>query len=105
MKMDGYIAIELHGGTEKMTFAVEQKGKKMNDYISRSEAIEWCLEGLNNMPGAQLEIVRCNQCEYYQGVHGVQGHAPCDYWKSSGVMYNWYCSQGKYYKDGGINEL
>lgn len=27
-------------------------------------------------------LIRCNECEYYQGVHGVIGHAPCSYWKS-----------------------
>ena len=27
----------------------------MDDLISRQEAIEWCLEGLNNMPSAQPE--------------------------------------------------
>ena len=27
----------------------------MTDYISRQDAIEWCLEGLNNMPSAHPE--------------------------------------------------
>ena len=30
----------------------------MNDNISRQEAIEWCLEGLNNMPSAEPKTGR-----------------------------------------------
>ena len=43
-------------------------------------------------------LVRCLECKYYQGVHRVQGHAPCSHWKSGGVMWNWYCSQGERYE-------
>lgn len=35
----------------------------MEDFISRKKAIEWCLEGLNNMPSAQQEM-RCEDCDY-----------------------------------------
>ena len=35
----------------------------------------------------------CNQCRYYEGVHGVQGHAPCLHWNIGGVMWNDYCSR------------
>lgn len=35
----------------------------------------------------------CNQCLYYDGVHGVQGHAPCWHWNIGGVMWNDYCSR------------
>ncbi len=30
-----------------------QKGEPMDDLISRQAVIDWCLEGLNNMPPAQ----------------------------------------------------
>lgn len=36
---------------------------------------------------------QCNQCRYYEGVHGVQGHAPCLHWNIGGVMWNDYCSR------------
>ena len=39
---------------------------------------------------AQPEI--CNHCEHYEGVHGYQGHAPCTFWHSGGVLWNDYCS-------------
>ena len=39
-----------------------------------------------------LMEVQCNKCKHYQGVHNVQGHAPCDYWQSGGVLWNDYCS-------------
>lgn len=42
--------------------------------------------------------IHCNKCKHYQGVHGVQGHAPCSYWKSGGVLWNWYCSQAEPYQ-------
>ena len=43
------------------------------------------------------EQIHCNQCKYYDGVHGVMGHAPCTFWKFGGVLYNWYCSQAERY--------
>ena len=33
----------------------------------------------------------CNQCKYYEGVHGVQGHAPCSFWNEGGVLWNDSC--------------
>lgn len=43
----------------------------------------------------------CNQCRYYEGVHGVQGHAPCSFWKIGGVLWNDFCSR---YEKGGEAE-
>lgn len=38
--------------------------------------------------------MQCNQCKYYEGVHNVQGLAPCSYHNIvGGVLWNWYCSQ------------
>lgn len=34
------------------------------DTISRRAAIEWCIEGLNNMPSAGPEIIRCKDCKH-----------------------------------------
>lgn len=44
-------------------------------------------------------LPKCNQCKYYEGVHNVQGHAPCEYHKIGGVLWNWYCSQFEADKD------
>lgn len=33
-----------------------------------------------------LNIVRCNECKYYDGVHKVTGHAPCKYWNAGSVL-------------------
>lgn len=54
------------------------------------------VEDLKNLPSVQPAI-QCNQCKYYEGVHNFQGHAPCSYWKSGGVLWNWFCSQGEVY--------
>ena len=35
----------------------------------------------------------CNRCKYYDGLHNIQGHAPCNYHKIGGVLWDWYCSQ------------
>lgn len=35
----------------------------------------------------------CNQCRYYEGVHGVKGHAPCSFWGIGGVLWSDYCSR------------
>lgn len=43
----------------------------------------------------------CNQCRYYDGVRGVQGHAPCWHWNIGGVMWNDYCS--RFEKEGDEN--
>lgn len=46
-----------------------------------------------------IKVVRCNECEWYQGVHGVQGHAPCE-WFNKQVLWNDFCSNGEPYKGG-----
>ena len=38
---------------------------------------------------------QCNRCYYYEGVHNVQGHAPCSKWNIGGVLWNDYCSRFK----------
>lgn len=46
-----------------------------------------------------IKVVRCNECKWYQGVHGVQGHAPCE-WLNKQVLWNDFCSNGEPYKGG-----
>lgn len=46
-----------------------------------------------------IKVVRCNECKWYQGVHGVQGHAPCE-WFNKQVLWNDFCSNGEPYKGG-----
>lgn len=41
--------------------------------------------------------VQCNDCKWYQGVHGVQGHAPCELFNKQ-VLWNDFCSKGESYK-------
>lgn len=55
------------------------------------EAFKMAITALENEP------VHCSECKYYQGVYGVAGHAPCSYWKSGKVMWDWFCSQGDRY--------
>lgn len=57
---------------------------------------------LNSPISIQAEmvaVVRCNDCKWYQGVHGVQGHAPCE-WLNKQVLWNDFCSNGEPYKGG-----
>ena len=41
-----------------------------------------------------VEVVRCNECTRYQGVHGVKGHAMCKRWESN-VLWDNFCSYGE----------
>lgn len=88
---------------------------KYGDLISRQEVCDWLEWYMNDafkrgyepsvfyafvyirqeLQPAQPEIIYCNQCKYYQGGHGCPGHAPCDYWHSGGVMWNWFCSRAE----------
>ena len=43
---------------------------------------------------AAVEVVRCNECTRYQGVHGVKGHAICKRWESN-VLWDNFCSHGE----------
>lgn len=58
--------------------------------------LEWLIEKHYK---AKPEPNRCNQCKYYEGVHNVQGHAPCSFLKCGGVLWNWYCSNYEPYKE------
>ncbi len=53
------------------------------------EHLGWLLEKYYK---AKPEPNRCNQCKYYEGVHNVQGHAPCSFLKCGGVLWDWHCS-------------
>lgn len=46
-----------------------------------------------------IDLVRCNECKFYEGVHGCMGHAPCSYWNVGGVLWNDYCSYGERRED------
>ena len=60
-------------------------------------------EMIQNMNGQDLRLHgECNQCQYYESVHGVQGHAPCSFWRIGSVLWNDYCS--RYKKEGEVNE-
>lgn len=41
----------------------------------------------------EVEDRRCNHCRHYQGVHNVQGHAPCALHNIGGVMWDDSCKQ------------
>lgn len=51
----------------------------MNDLISRQAAIEWCLEGLNNMPSAEPELKKGQWIVKEQFVNSPE-------------FYSWQCS-------------
>ena len=53
---------------------------------------------INELPIVKPDIVRCNQCKYYEGVHNVMGHAPCSFWKIGGVLWNDFCSKAELFR-------
>lgn len=62
------------------------------DCISRQEAIDWCLEGLNNMPSARPEIIRCKDCKNSE--HWYADRRRCFLWAEDGISVfdNGFCS-------------
>lgn len=46
----------------------------------------------------KLDHERCNECKYYDGVHGVQGHAPCKFWGLGAVLWDDSCRRFKQYE-------
>lgn len=62
------------------------------NYGTLLDMIRW-IRDLPSVTSQELIHDKCNQCKYYEGVHNVQGHAPCSYHKIGGVLWNWYCSQ------------
>ena len=85
----------------------------MADYIDRQDVIETvafyredpdgidhALNSIKSIPSADVQpVVRCNECNLYDGVREVYGFASCTYWMQ---MTRWddYCSHGVR-KDGG----
>ena len=70
--------------------------QKWGENFSGDDAMQESIDAIRVMPSVTPEELihgKCNQCKYYEGVHNVQGHAPCSYHKIGGVMWNWYCSQ------------
>ena len=49
-----------------------------------------------------MRIQLCQNCKYYEGVHNVNGHAPCAFWKIGSVMANDYCSRWEAYSKFGL---
>ena len=50
---------------------------------------------MENNINQKQENPQCNKCHYYEGVHNVQGHAPCSKWNIGGVLWTDYCSRFK----------
>lgn len=68
---------------------------QVRKYCKKRSLVLITAELFYKLTRTQLDIVLCNECRHYQGVHGAIGHAPCSYWNSGGVMWDWYCSQGE----------
>lgn len=81
----------------------------MSDYISKKKIMSHIEEeyksfgedydalqilgDIEDFPTEERPHGECNQCRHYDGVHGVQGHAPCAFWRIGGVLSSDYCSR------------
>lgn len=64
------------------------------DYLSEEE-----VEAVKTLAEEQKSPNEdCNNCKYYEGVHGARGHAPCKKWGIGGVMWNHGCKSFEPYK-------
>ena len=77
-----------------LSHAIDMVAKRMGEDSEINIICEFAklyLEGVR--PTIEHKQRECNQCRYYEGVHGVQGHAPCSFWEIGGVLWNDYCSR------------
>lgn len=54
-----------------------------------------CLRNQRQKDCPLRETIRCNQCRFYEGVHNVQGCAPCALRGIGAVMWDDYCKRGE----------
>lgn len=83
-------------GKEILSRVLDDKnvvGIEREKYLYGLKLIESNIKDIEELPSVQSERKMCNLCKYYEGVHRVQGHAPCSFWKIGGVMYDDYCSR------------
>lgn len=46
---------------------MDERSRKMSDYIKREDAIEMVLEPLSNMPADDVvEVIRCKDCRHHE---------------------------------------
>ena len=63
-------------------------------FDSSIEDMQDVIYALRDYPAADVVPVRkCNECNHYDGVKRIPGHAPCSFWKIGGVLWNDYCSR------------
>lgn len=80
-------------GAENYCPFVGHVGYDISDNLINGAPVTPSWERHEECPLMQIPHEECNQCRYYDGVHGVQGHAPCWHWNIGGVMWNDYCSR------------
>ena len=68
------------------------KRRICNDCIS-DWVIELTREEETEAEECMEEAIYCNQCKYYEGVHGSPGQAPCTLKKTESVMWNEHCDK------------
>ena len=68
--------------------------------LKRVRELPW-LKELKALREQKRPHGECNQCRYYDGFHGVQGHAPCSFWGIGGVLSSDYCS--RFEKEGDVD--
>ena len=73
------------------------KPHRSRDYLRGLENGYWEIKkDIEQLPTIDaVQVVRCNQCKHYEGVHGVQGNAPCAFWGIGGVMWDDFCKRGE----------
>ena len=98
---------------------MEIESEDKAERYSKSELIEKLREYVGLLPSdlediafeavdalkSETQRIHCNKCKHYQGVHDVQGHAPCDHWKYESVLWNEYCSNAEPYDEHQWEEI
>ena len=70
----------------------------LNDEYAECAFLGKFVAKCGRLPDCPLrETIRCNQCRFYEGVHNVQGCAPCAFRGIGAVMWDDYCKRGERY--------
>jgi hypothetical protein len=84
-------AIQHYEGVSKVLSAQDGSEIEVNEFENLAEWLKE-LKEYKSKP-------KCNQCKYYEGVHGVKGHAPCKKFGLGGVLWNDMCPVGEFVKE------
>lgn len=95
---------DINSDVGKKLVELETRQMESEECIDKQDVMNICLTNMQNLirdiSHLQLSVPKkhlCNACKYYEGVHNVNGHAPCAFWNIGGVLATDFCSRWEPY--------